>query len=281
MAANTRAVRSRVFLSYAHEDNSAAREIARALEDRHLTVLLDQWQVEQDLSLTTSILHAIEVGDTFVLLLSSAALSGGLVQEDLGAALDRRDIDFVPVLLSDMDLPSHLSQRLPVEYSGGPATAQAVAERIALATAIDLVGLPPTRLEGLVLELLYRYGMALTAPLDSRDSGYDLRASDIGALGEAERTEILIQIKAYRSSRVSVSEIQRLSKLVQQRGSGVGGLLVTNGQLTSVARDALQRENEVGIWLRALEGPQLRRMLLENPDIARKYGEAVNPRETP
>jgi len=59
MAADTRAAEPRVFLSYAHQDNDASREIARAFEDRRLTVWLDRWQVEHGESLAAQILHAV------------------------------------------------------------------------------------------------------------------------------------------------------------------------------------------------------------------------------
>ncbi len=259
----------RVFLSYERGDSEAAGEIARALEARGLNVWADQWQVEPGESVAAQIRNAVETTDTFVAVLSSAGARSSGVWAEVAVALDRRGIDVVPVIFPPVDLPPVLAGRHVVEYTG-PAAAQRLADRIELGATLDLTRLPPDRFEGLVVELLQRYGYAIAPNLVQADAGYDLHAVHSGQPGTEGPDDFLVQVKAYRSSRVSVNDIQRLSELVRRSGA-VRGLLVTSGQLTSVARRTVEHANEDGIPLQVMEGPLLRRMLVENPDIGHRY----------
>jgi TIR domain/Restriction endonuclease len=266
MAGDTPTAGHRVFVSYAHEDGPAAREIGLALEARGLNVWLDAWQVQPGESAAAQIRNAVEATDTFVAVLSSAGARSGSVWVEVAAALDRRGIDVVLVVFPHVDLPAGLDRWQVVEYTGATA-AQRLADRIEFAAALDLTQLQPDRFEALVVELLQRYGYAITSDSAQTDAGYDLRAE---LPGMESPDDFIVQVKAYRSSRVSVSDIQRLSELVRRRGA-VRGLLVTSGQLTSVARRTLEHANEDGVPLQVMEGPVLRRMLIENPDIGRRY----------
>ena len=66
-----------------------------------------------------------------------------------------------------------------------------------------------------------------------------------------------------------MNEIQRLAELVRERGTP--GILVTSGQLTSVARQVLDRINGGGTQLQVLDGLALRQMLVANPDLAERH----------
>jgi len=184
------------------------------------------------------------------------------VGEEVAAALDRRGIDVVAVAIPPPALQD-LAGRPVLEYAG-PSASERLADRIELGAVIDFNSLSPGQFEALVAELLVRYGYDTTQAAE-RDSGYDLRT-----VRPQDGAEVLVEVKAYRpNSRVSVSEIQRLAALVRQRGAH--GMLVTTGQLTSVAGQTLGRAIEAGAQLQVLDGPVLRQMLVANPDIARRY----------
>lgn len=274
MPADTGTAGHRVFISYRREDSTAVQTLARALEARGLSVWLDQLELEQGEPFGEQIRNVVETTDTFVAVLSEAGLLRSAEWAEVATALDRRGIDVVPVALPPADIRS-LAGRQVIEYTGA-AAAQQLADRIQLGTTIDLTALSPARFEALVTDLLQRYGYALTPVSALSDAGYDLRAVRSGSAGAQGSDEFLVEVKAYRSSRVSVSEIQRLADIVRRHGA-VRGLLVTNSQLTSVARQSLARTNEAGTPLQVMEGPTLRQMLVDNPDIARRYSTAGEP----
>jgi restriction endonuclease Mrr len=163
-----------------------------------------------------------------------------------------------------------------LEYAG-PSAGERLADRIELGAVMDLDSLPWMQFEALAAELLTRYGyrsIQVEEPA-AGDKGYDLRA-----VHGSQDEEILVQVKSYRrNGRVSVNDIRDLAGVVLDRGAH--GLLVTTGQLTSVARQVLDRFNEAGAQLQVLDGPALRQMLVANPDVARRHLTSAEPGTAP
>ena len=157
----------------------------------------------------------------------------------------------------------HLASAWPTGSSWAPTS-----------TSACLDGL---QFEALAAELLTRLGyhpVRTEGPAVS-DQGYDLAVR-----GSQDGEEILVQVKAYRrSGRVSVSDIRNLAGVALERGAH--GLLVTTGQLTSVARQFLGRCNDAGAQLQVLDGPALRQVLVVNPDIARRHLASARPGTAP
>ena len=256
-----------VYLSYVQEDSGKAGEIARDLEQRGIAVLLDRADIAWGESWAAHVRSAVETADTFVLVVSQDSSRHVGDWEEAAAALDRRGIDVVAVAVPPPVIQD-LAGRPVLEYAG-PSAGERLADRIELGAVIDFGSLSGEQFEALVAELLTRYGTNTVRAAERTaegDSGYDLRAVHDSQDGE----EILVEVKAYRrSGRVSVNEIQRLAALVRERGAH--GMLVTTGQLTSVARQVLDRINGDGAQLQVLDGPVLHRMLVANPDIAQRH----------
>jgi restriction endonuclease Mrr len=213
-----------------------------------------------------------------VILLSGHALAGAPMQEELTTALDRRDVDVVPVLLDAVDLPASLRGRKPVDLREGAGFDRMV-DRLLRGSSVDLATLTPIQFEALIRELLQRYGYTITQTARSGQPGYDLVATHIDPLGLLDPVEFLVEVKLYRRDRVSVSEIHRLAGVVLAR-PGASGLFVTNAQLTSAARMTLEQLTASGSRVKTIDGPLLRQMLVEHPDIARQYGQALGTDST-
>lgn len=256
-----------VYLSYAQEDEVAAGEVARDLEQRGFAVQMDRADIAWGESWAAYLRSAVETASTFVLVVSRNSSSHVGDWEEAAAALDRRGIDVVAVAVPPAFI-QNLAGRRVVDYAG-PSAAERLADRIELGAAIDFDRLSGAQFEVLVTELLprYGYGTLWTARQAAEDdSGYDLRV----AHDSRGREEYLVQVKAYRpSGRISVNEIQRLALLVREHSAR--GILVTSGQLTSVAHQVLDRINGAGIQLQLLDGPALRQMLVANPDLVRRH----------
>jgi restriction endonuclease/TIR domain-containing protein len=266
-----------VYLSYAQEDSGTASEIARGLEQRGIAVRLDRADIAWGESWAAHARSAVETTDTFVLVVSQESSRHVGDWEEAAAALDRRGIDVVAVAVPPPVIQD-LAGRPVLEYAG-PSAGESLADRIELGAAIDFGSLSGDQFEALVAELLTRYGYDTVRAAERTaggGSGYDLRAVH----DSQDREETLVEVKAYRrSGRVSVNEIQRLAALVRERGAH--GMLVTTGQLTSVARQVLDRINGAGAQLQVLDGPALRRMLVANPDIAQRHLAIPDPGTAP
>jgi hypothetical protein len=275
MPDNSLLVGRHVYLSFTQEDDGTAGEIARDLEQRGIAVRLDRADIAWGESWADHLRSAVEQTDTFVLVVSQDSSRYALDWAQAAEALDRRGIDVVAVAVPPPVIQD-LAGRPVLEYAG-PSAGKRLADRIELGV-MDLDSLSGMQFEALAAELLTRYGyhsIQVEEPA-AGDKGYDLRAVH----GSQDGEEILVQVKSYRrSGRVSVNDIRDLAGVVLR--SGAHGLLVTTGQLTSVARQVLGRFNEAGAQLQVLDGPALRQMLVANPDVARRYLTSAQPGTAP
>ena len=268
--------RLRVYLGYAQEDTEAADEIAGDLEERGIAVRLDRADITWGESWAAHARSAVETADTFVLVVSSDSSRHVGDWEEVATALDRRGIDVVAVAVPPPVIRD-LAGRPVLDYAG-PSAGGHLADRIELGAVINFDKLSGRQFETLAAELLPRYGYtpAWSAGLAAQsDSGYNLRFAD-----DSGGQEILVEVKAYRDGgRISVNEIYRLAALVRERDAR--GILVTTGQLTSVARKAIDGLNDAGARLQVIDGFSLRQMLLANPEIARLHMTGPGPGTVP
>jgi Restriction endonuclease len=240
-----------------------------------MEVRVDQPQMPPGESWLRHLDHAVGQARVFVAVLPADAQGSHLAQwADAARAVQRRGTDVVPVLLPPAGIRD-LAGWPAIEYAG-PDAGVRLADRVQLCAAIDLADFSESRLEALVSDLLQRQGWSIASRARLPDAGYDIRAIRSTRPDNGWPAESLIEIRAYRHGRVSVREIHRLAAVVRQH-EGTAGLLVTNGQLTSVARRAAEEANQAGVPLEVTDGPALRQMLLENPDIAWRYAPPADP----
>ena len=193
---------SRVFISHAHEDTSAAALIARSLR-RDFAVELTETQFHPGQNFRSAIFEAIESSDIVVVLLSRAALNARWVEAETAMALSleskRRGIDLVPVLLEPCEVPEGLRDRLTVDLSedGALGVGRLIA-RLRGDRAIDLKALDSQLFERLVGDVLEHEGFAVTAAGGVGDMGRDF-------IGRRGSENWVVEVKHYPQNRVSVS----------------------------------------------------------------------------
>jgi len=160
---------SRVFISHAHEDASAADLIARSLQ-RDLAVELAEAKFHPGQDFRSAIFEAIGSSDIVVVLLSRAALNARWVEAETAMALSleskRRDIDLVPVLLEPCEVPEGFRDRLMVDLSkdGALGVGRLIA-RLRGDRAIDFKALDPQLFERLVRECLNTKALSSPQPV--------------------------------------------------------------------------------------------------------------------
>ncbi|MDT3438265.1 TIR domain-containing protein [Pseudofrankia sp. BMG5.37] len=263
--------RPRIFLSYAHQDHDWALHVAGALAKCGENVWLDNLSAAHGRNWQEQILDAISVRDAVVILLTNHTVQTSWVE-----ALDRREVDVIPALLAPVEIPARLAGRTAVDMTVGiEPTVQELVDRVERGASLDLRNLGPEVFERLVADLLQRYGYAVADTSTGPDRGYDFRINYDDRLGLLEPVTYIVEVKAYRKGRPSVEVVHRLAAKLDSFPDDVRGLLVANTQLTSVARDRLEVESaRRGGRIRLLDGPRIRSLLLEHPDLMAKYRNA-------
>lgn len=272
---------SRVFLSFAKDDSELAQQISDRLAASgisaatHTSVLTDPgvpaWQQLQE---------QIRASDVLVVLLSPASSTSAFVVNEVATALtedlDRRGVDVIPVIAAPTILPPALRDRqaidLTADVSGG---VERLVKSIEAMSQADFATLTPRTFERLVADLLRAVGFDVEEDLRPDHSGVDMRATYQRGdpFGGANETEVwLVEAKLYSHQRVSIRGIQQLAGAIAMARPGTRGLLITNGQLTSVTREYvtnLSRDSHVR--LRVIDGVELRRLLREYQGVTVRY----------
>jgi TIR domain/Restriction endonuclease len=270
----------RVFLSYAATDQAVVAQIADGLRKGGINVEADAWKLASGDSIEDRVDLAMRTSDLLLVFLSKSSVASRWVKRELSAALVKemndRAITIIPVLIEECDIPDTLVDRPYVDLRGDiSAGIQRLATQVAAASAVDLSHLDPTTFEDLVTDLLATQGFGVRkGGDDGRDLGYDFLATRTTRdPSGTERTETWVaEVKAYRQQRVGLATIQQLIGVLASMPSSTKGLLITNGRLTSVAREFLTNATrEARREVRVIDGAELTGLLIRQPDLAGRY----------
>jgi hypothetical protein len=272
--------RHQVFLSYANADREIAQRIADELRQRGISVWFDAYELQFGDSIAEAIEDAISASDYLIVLLSPNSVNSVWVQKELAAALSRdlsaRDITLLPVVIADCDIPLFLTsyQYLDLRKDFEEGIARLV-EQIGVAPEIDFSELDGRSFENLVVDLLSRLGFKSIerewAPADMR---VDIEASyaRLDPFGVEVTETWLVEVKFYRQARADLKSIRQLVEYLTKLPTLSKGLLVTNGQLTSAAKDWLNSAKAKSrVEIRVIDGTELKRLLLQHGDIVSRY----------
>lgn len=222
----------------------------------------------------------IRASDVLVVLLSPAATTSSSVAEEVAAALtgdlDRRGVDVIPVIAAPTILPPALRDRRAIDLTGDvPGGVERLVTSIEAMSHADFSTLTPSTFEQLVADLLRAVGFTVEENFRPHDSGVDIRATYQRGdpFGGPYETEVwLVETKLYSHQRVSIPGIQQLAGALALAAPGTRALLVTNGQLTSVAREYVtDLSDNSHVRLRVIDGVELRRLLREYQGVTARY----------
>jgi restriction endonuclease Mrr len=271
--------RPRVFVSYASADKAVARVIVEGLRSRNINVWLDDYELYPGTHLAESIRSAVSASAYFLLLLSKHLVNSHWVSKETEAVLkelQNRDITFLPVLLEDCEIPSSLATYQFFDMrSGIQENLEKLVNALSSTVEIDFDKLSPHTFEQLVTDLLQKLGFInLQSQSKQSDSGIDaiveFRHKD--PFGVENREVYAVETKFYRDSRADLRTLKQLTGYVKNDPKIDKALLVTNGNLTSVALDWVSDAPKLtGIPIRVVDGTELKRLLLQNNDLVSKY----------
>jgi hypothetical protein len=275
----TESRRRQVFVSYAQADKVVARQVAEALRNAGLFVRIDVLELAAGDSIAQRIDQAIASSDILLVLLSQSSVNSQWVQKELSAALSGelrdRAITVIPALIEDCRIPPLLADRQYLDLRRDlPAAIQRLVEQIGSAPSLDFSKLDGRAFEAMIGNLLANLGFAVQQTPPTRDSGFDFVASyrSRDPFGAEQTDTWLVEVKLYRDERVSIATLQQFLGVLVMRGGTKKGLIVTNGRLTSVARTFLEESIERSRHeLRIIDGTELTNLLIQHPEIVRRY----------
>lgn len=263
-----------VFISYAAQDRPTAQLLALRLQDAGLAVWLDtdvqpgdRWQDVVDRKLQTS--------DYFIALISAASINSAhfhneVMRRDFVRGLSDRSIPIIPILLDDVDVPSQMRDLLYLDFRSDPRAAmEKLVETLAPTIEIDFSTLSPHRFEDLVADLLTRLGHEpeREASFQGRQFDFRINFARPDPFGGRTSEKWLIEVKHYSAGRLSVAvmtEFAHLAMIARDQNTRIS--LVTSSQVTSAARQVVDMAP-----IRLVEGVELKRLLLAQPELLRKY----------
>ncbi|MCH1868784.1 TIR domain-containing protein [Nocardioides sp. CFH 31398] len=258
-----------IFLSYALADRETALKITEGLIERGLNVWRDQQGINPGDSIAETVADAISSRDVLVILVSRASMHSRMVAAELSNALDRRDIEIVPVLLEAAEVPVGLAGRQAVYFAGSTVDVDRIFNRVMDGwESFNLNSMAPNQFESLVEEFLQSCGYVLERTDGSADSGVDLHGYYQDELQLLLPVPVFIKIASGRAQRVSPRDMAAFADYLKPR-QGVG-LFVTTSQLTSVTRGFLEQLRASGTQLQVLDAPRLR-------SLARVKGVTTDP----
>jgi hypothetical protein len=268
-----------VFLSYASEDHAIAQRISDALAHSGIRATNQVWEASPREDFTARLLENIRASDVVVVLLSRAAWTNLWVGTETEVALSRdlgkRGAELIPVLAEPTDLPPVLRDLAVVDLTEDvSAGLQQLVEQIQATSRADFSVMSPRAFESLVADLLRAVGFRLDEVRHRPDLGVDLRATyqRVDPFGSPETEVWLVETKLYSHERVSVDAIRKLAGTLAVASGETRGLLVTNAQLTSVAREYLaELERSPHVQLRVLDGVELKRLLRRFPAVSERH----------
>ncbi|MFI9561720.1 DEAD/DEAH box helicase family protein [Nonomuraea endophytica] len=256
----------RVFLASSAGDSSFAHNLSSILRERGLKPVLikEEWPgVHQSVS---GLLEELRGGDILTVLLSPRSAQSVWAMPEIHAMLERRGVEIIPAVFRPCFIPKALADRTVVDLVSGPDN---LLRALYVAAEIDLGSLSAHEFERLVADLLRRLHFDLFEP-ETGDSGIDFQSTYYDPMGFGEPTRYVIQVKA-QGHRASVDGIYRLAGAVRNQPRRTSALLVTSGQLTSVASGALEQLNDKGASIHVMDGPRFKNHLLAFPDLIRSY----------
>lgn len=267
-----------VFVSYASADSAAAKAIMEGLRSRDLNVWLNAYELRLGEHWAESIRATISASSYFLLLISKHSVHSHWIDYETEAVLKElqsRGVTFFPVILEDCDIPLSFAMYQWFDMrSGIEENLEKLAEAVRSTPKIDFEKLSPHTFDQLVVDLLQKLGFINLQSGRQHRSGIDtiveFRQKD--PFGAETREVYIVEAKLYRNSRADLRTLRQLAGYARSDPKVNKALLVTNGNLTSVALDWVSNAQKVtGIPIRVVDGTELKRLLLQNTDLVSKY----------
>lgn len=114
----------RVYISYPHENESVASDIASTVRGAGYTVWIGSERLMPGMNLRSEIENAIKNSSVFIPLISRSTSFSRWSGMELGMALSVRGLKIIPIILDDAEIPSGLDEIYFIDASSNMADAK-------------------------------------------------------------------------------------------------------------------------------------------------------------
>ncbi len=268
-----------VFLSYSNHDKEIAKFLASKLRNANLKISLHDWSLDINDSFLSQINKNVSSSDIIIILLSPNSVDSKWLKEEFNeifvSELNNRAIAILPLVIKDCKIPKELANKkfidLRTNVDGGVSK---LINQLYFLPFIDYSFLNAKSFEELICDLLRAIGFSIKESMAHSDFGYDLiiEIENEDPFGIMQREKWYVVIKFYKDKRVSVETLFRLNNNLNSSLNRGKGLVITNGQITSVSRELLSDlSHNKGTLIRVIDGVELTNLISQYPNIVRKY----------
>lgn len=268
--------KSRVFISCNHYDYNAAEIIKLRLEQVGLEVFLSIPDTGGNFD--TRLNYSVSPDDYVILLMSNFEkrdMEKWVNLDKIVKEFHYRDVNLIPVQLSGKRrypiLNKFIGFNLSTNYEENLDKLVSYLENI---NKLDLEKISGREFESLITDLLQKMNFKIEKARFTAHNEIDLLARTINKnpLVGSFSTNWIIECKLYKTARLDVSTIRKFTYLISEKFPNHKGILITNGVITSAAREALDilsEKEKVSLYI--VDGGQLKQLLLKYPDLIKKY----------
>lgn len=259
---------NRIFLTYARSDREIASRIARKIP-------IDSCEIKAGDSVAQLLTRALSVGDYAIVLLSpNSASEWAPLADGLANSLATRDITMLPVVIGDGEIPRPFpfSQFWDWRTNWENNLSQ-LSDWSDLIPKIDFHKLDLPSFEELSIDLLAKMGFN-GIERNPKGKGFKFKANywHQDPFGAIATETWLVNISLYREARASLRLMRQLAEELSTLPAQSKGLLIADSDITSAARDGLEfLETKQRIELRVVSGTELKRLLLQYPELVERH----------
>lgn len=280
---------NRVFISSPHSESEIAHELARRLEKEGLYPIIDSFESAYADDWLRHVLYSVDTSDAVLLLIPDDDYERKWVHRELNKELRHklksRNILVIPVYLGRTQVFAPLRDQVifnlkneSISHSIKQYSELSISKLVtylANVPIVDFDALSPHKFEDLIIALLKKLRFFdIEQQRIGKDIGFDIAAKTKtrNPFGGMSFISWAIEIKYNKNSRADISALQQLSYYLEDSSIDVNGILITNGQLTSTAREWLEfNEKEKRTSITVVDGIKLKQLVLKHPSLVEEY----------
>jgi len=280
---------NRIFISTTSSEREFADDLAKRLSKHGLTPFYDVFEAKLAEEWLQHVLYNVESSDVVLLLMPEHDYESKWIHKEINKSLKyklkSRNILVIPVYLGRRVFLPSLNDQVSffienLSYSGSKkdyseSSVEKLVTYLSNLPKVNFELLDPVAFELLIIELLKKLRfLDIQHQSYDRDMGFDISAKTKtrNPFGGISYIHWAIEIKYNKNSRADISSLKQLSYYLEDRSLDVNGVLITNGQLTSTAREWLEyNEKEKRTSITVVDGIKLKQLLLKYPELVNRF----------